>query len=543
MLTLQSINEIFLDGFDQSAELIQLCGEYMRQLTQDLSRPHDHRLYSDDMFIFLETKLLHARSEVYLASGEFMSAANDASSALALMNRQSDHLLKSIFYIIQAKGNIQNGDVVGTIHSLISALAVPTYIPDRYLYACHLQLGLLFFRLGLFRLSLHHIEPIYKHSEHTVRLYDTISSLSYIRKSDELVQCVMSMQSEQDEIYTEVIQNVIVHIILHELCKASYGEEPVDKGDLLDLIASKVIDVGNQLLFQLTEGFCKNIETTESIVEYARDSQHLRLVLFFLSDFVSSFRCSIVLEYLLRALWTEDCTGREFLRKFCTVIENDCSNTSCKPRSLCELSTVSFATSSDIFKDTILKVQTDPLSIYSDFYDNLAGVSALSSNQWGVLSEFIDKCLIQKKWNLLYKSSDHGMSFKTLQERVRDRSKTLFVFQSVCGHIVGAFIDTRLKQSATSHSGAKGSFVFSTYKHDRNKSSRVPEIYQVTNANSYIALLSHSCLSFGGGDGCAIRIDDAMNELSSDPCVTFASPALLDNQFELMRSVECWQQL
>lgn len=151
--------------------------------------------------------------------------------------------------------------------------------------------------------------------------------------------------------------------------------------------------------------------------------------------------------------------------------------------------------------------------------------SVLSLNQFaGIVADGVPIRFHESALNLLYSTDQHGMSLRTLYNRVRTASPTLVVIRDTRGRVFGCYGAQPWKSSATRYYGSGESFVFGALN---TESVRV---YKWSRENSFFQFTSGTFLAIGGGAGShfALWVDEDLLMGTTSACSTFSSPPLTD---------------
>ena len=120
-------------------------------------------------------------------------------------------------------------------------------------------------------------------------------------------------------------------------------------------------------------------------------------------------------------------------------------------------------------------------------------------------------------WSCRFSSTQHGCDLGTLQRLASGCSPTLLLIRDTRGATLGAFVANPWRRLPRYY-GSGDSFVFAL----RKKAEL--EVHHWTGANLQIMLTTSSEIAFGGGStGFAIKLDDNLDEGSSEPCATFGN--------------------
>ncbi|XP_021828989.1 TLD domain-containing protein 2 isoform X2 [Prunus avium] len=139
------------------------------------------------------------------------------------------------------------------------------------------------------------------------------------------------------------------------------------------------------------------------------------------------------------------------------------------------------------------------------------------------------------QWVLLYSTSKHGISLRTLIRKSSDLSgPCLLIVGDRQGAVFGGLLEGPLKPTAKrKYQGTNQTFVFTTIYGE-------PRLFRPTGANRYYYMCLNDMLALGGGGNYALCLDGDLLSGTSGPCETFGNLCLAHNsEFEL-KNVELW---
>lgn len=136
-------------------------------------------------------------------------------------------------------------------------------------------------------------------------------------------------------------------------------------------------------------------------------------------------------------------------------------------------------------------------------------------------------------WSLLYSTSKHGFSLKSLyREMAKIDSPILMVIQDTKGSVFGALTSCPIKTSDLFY-GTGESFLF-TFDPDFAR-------FPWTGDNMYFIKGNSDSLVIGAGDGMfGLWLDEDICHGRSQPCNTFANPRLSKEEDFVVKALECW---
>lgn len=136
-------------------------------------------------------------------------------------------------------------------------------------------------------------------------------------------------------------------------------------------------------------------------------------------------------------------------------------------------------------------------------------------------------------WTLIYSTSKHGFSLKTLYRNcIGYENPALLVIQDTDGTVFGALTSSPLRTSDRFY-GTGESFLFSFH----------PEFgrYGWTGVNDHFIKGDTESLAIGAGDGCfGLWLDGDLYHGTSNPCLTFGNPRLSKKHDFVVKTLECW---
>eukprot|EP01005_Ploeotia_sp_CARIB1_P000334 NODE_139_length_1368_cov_536.520548_g135_i0.p1 GENE.NODE_139_length_1368_cov_536.520548_g135_i0~~NODE_139_length_1368_cov_536.520548_g135_i0.p1 ORF type:complete len:387 (+),score=101.21 NODE_139_length_1368_cov_536.520548_g135_i0:79-1239(+) len=151
-----------------------------------------------------------------------------------------------------------------------------------------------------------------------------------------------------------------------------------------------------------------------------------------------------------------------------------------------------------------------------------------------------EECKIEKTWNLVYSTHQHGTSIKTLSYRMSNKEHLLFVVRTMSKDILGCYIAHPVKEeNKRGYQGGGSMFVFSYHS---GKFSQ----HTWTQANRYHVLFKPDGIGFGGDPNFALWLDESLQLGSTGYSKTYDNPPLSPTDdgkktdFNVF-SVEVWQ--
>ncbi|XP_028946947.2 uncharacterized protein [Malus domestica] len=139
------------------------------------------------------------------------------------------------------------------------------------------------------------------------------------------------------------------------------------------------------------------------------------------------------------------------------------------------------------------------------------------------------------QWVLLYSTSKHGISLRTLIRQSAELSgPCLLIVGDRQGAVFGGLLEGPLKPTAKrKYQGTNQTFVFTTIYGE-------PRLFRPTGANRYYYMCLNDMLALGGGGNYALSLDGDLLSGTSGPSETFGNSCLAHNaEFEL-KNVELW---
>lgn len=136
-------------------------------------------------------------------------------------------------------------------------------------------------------------------------------------------------------------------------------------------------------------------------------------------------------------------------------------------------------------------------------------------------------------WALLYSTSKHGFSLKTLyREMAKYESPVLLIIEDTHGSVFGALTSCSLKTSDLFY-GTGESFLF-TFDPEFSK-------FSWSGDNQYFIKGNADSLVIGAGDGnFGLWLDGDLCHGRSQPCKTFENPRLSREEDFVVKTIECW---
>ena len=529
------LNHIVFRYTERPNELLNECSAFLKEICANdmIEKQVKNSALSKKMQITLHQYC--AEAYYFLDMHDRAHAALE--TALSLRDVESNGFQVCCSSLLSAKVALKQNKFLAAIFSLESALQCDCELPISVSYVCHFYLGYLYINIGLFRLSVGHFYCIRNQNREANDCFTVFSILSEAENVQEFKGLVEAICSSQEDTNLIIVQKLILYFILRRISVRYRKSVVKHPKELISFLDSEARCIGNEILHAFTGGACQDIDKTEDIIRFTQDMEIFRLPLYFLTDCVSSFRSSVIMEFFHLKI-DEHMDFNKCMEKICDIVNPESSYGFHEhgPSDITQYLSGSSIAKLDF--EGFPKLLSDPCSIHMELYDSLPHKTLLTRTEWSFLSLCIETGI--NKWKLLYNSAVHGMSFRTMRQMVHNHVNIIFIFESSKGCRLGAYVSGKAKSSATVHFGSHTSFVFTNSPAALRKTYHTFEVYRPTEANKYFALLTQTYLSFGGGDACALRIDENFLEVYSQPCSTFGSPRLLDADYEELLSVECW---
>ncbi|KAF5752420.1 oxidation resistance protein 1 [Tripterygium wilfordii] len=176
--------------------------------------------------------------------------------------------------------------------------------------------------------------------------------------------------------------------------------------------------------------------------------------------------------------------------------------------------------------------QQSPQKSLPNFTDDSAFIS---QDLYEFLKSSLPNIVMGRQWVLLYSTSKHGISLRTLIRKSADLSgPCLLIAGDMGGAIFGGLLDCPLKPTAKrKYQGTHQTFIFTTLY-------GAPRIFRPTGVNRYYYMCLNDLLALGGGGNFALCLDGDLLSGTSGPCETFGNLCLAHSpEFEL-KNVELW---
>lgn len=128
-------------------------------------------------------------------------------------------------------------------------------------------------------------------------------------------------------------------------------------------------------------------------------------------------------------------------------------------------------------------------------------------------------------WHLLYTTSEHGCSIKTLLQRAHGRGPTLVLVKDRQGHVFGAFAaESWRREPSLSFYGTGESLLLSTWPGGRYRA------WRWSGANRHFQMAASDCVVFGSGGGHAgLWLGSSLAFGSTARCDTFDNEPLTEH--------------
>ncbi|KAK8703928.1 hypothetical protein V6N13_047568 [Hibiscus sabdariffa] len=139
------------------------------------------------------------------------------------------------------------------------------------------------------------------------------------------------------------------------------------------------------------------------------------------------------------------------------------------------------------------------------------------------------------QWTLLYSTSKHGISLRTLIRKSAELpGPCLLITGDKQGAVFGAMLECPLKPTPKrKYQGTNQTSVFTTKYGE-------PRLFRATSANRYYYICMNDMLALGGGDNFALSFDGDLLTGTSGPCETFGNSCLACNEDFELKTVELW---
>ncbi|GMI64154.1 oxidation resistance 2 [Hibiscus trionum] len=139
------------------------------------------------------------------------------------------------------------------------------------------------------------------------------------------------------------------------------------------------------------------------------------------------------------------------------------------------------------------------------------------------------------QWMLLYSTSKHGISLRTLIRKSAELpGPCLLITGDKQGAVFGAMLECPLKPTPKrKYQGTNQTFVFTTKYGE-------PRLFRATGANRYYYICMNDMLALGGGGNFALSFDGDLLSGTSGPCETFGNLCLARNEDFELKTVELW---
>ncbi|KAL5542357.1 hypothetical protein UlMin_010067 [Ulmus minor] len=186
--------------------------------------------------------------------------------------------------------------------------------------------------------------------------------------------------------------------------------------------------------------------------------------------------------------------------------------------------------SSEVYEEVI--DQNSPQNPLSNLMDDSVFINPeLYEFLFSSLPNIVKGC----QWVLLYSTSKHGISLRTLIRKSADLSgPCLLIVGDKQGSVFGGLLECPLKPTPKrKYQGTNQTFVFTTIYGQ-------PRLFRPTGANRYYYICMNDSLALGGGGNFALCLDGDLLNGTSGPCETFGNMCLAHSpEFEL-KNVELW---
>ncbi|KAL4273909.1 hypothetical protein GQ457_13G026320 [Hibiscus cannabinus] len=139
------------------------------------------------------------------------------------------------------------------------------------------------------------------------------------------------------------------------------------------------------------------------------------------------------------------------------------------------------------------------------------------------------------QWTLLYSTSKHGISLRTLIRKSAELpGPCLLITGDKQGAAFGAMLECPLKPTPKrKYQGTNQTFVFTTKYGE-------PRLFRPTGVNRYYYICMNEMLALGGGGNFALSFDGDLLTGTSGPCETFGNSCLACNEDFELKTVELW---
>ncbi|KAF5736713.1 hypothetical protein HS088_TW14G00863 [Tripterygium wilfordii] len=185
---------------------------------------------------------------------------------------------------------------------------------------------------------------------------------------------------------------------------------------------------------------------------------------------------------------------------------------------------------SDVFEEA--NEQQSPQKSLPDLTDDSAFIS---QDLYEFLKLSLPNIVMGRRWVLLYSTSKHGISLRTLTRKSADLpGPCLLIAGDMRGAVFGGLLECPLKPTAKrKYQGTHQTFVFTTIY-------GAPRIFRPTGVNRYYYLCLNDLLALGGGGNFALCLDGDLLRGTSGPCETFGNLCLAHSEEFELKNVELW---
>ncbi|XP_074603263.1 TLD domain-containing protein 2-like [Brevipalpus obovatus] len=149
------------------------------------------------------------------------------------------------------------------------------------------------------------------------------------------------------------------------------------------------------------------------------------------------------------------------------------------------------------------------------------------------ISQHLPARAVGYSWAMIYSTSQHGISLKTLYRTMTDyENPVLLIIQDTDDTVFGALTSTSLRTSDHFY-GTGETFLFTFHPEFR--------CFPWTGENIYFLKGDSHSIAIGAGDGSfGLWLDGDLYHGSSNPCQTFGNTRLSKNQDFVVKTLECW---
>ncbi|CAD8197652.1 unnamed protein product [Paramecium octaurelia] len=158
----------------------------------------------------------------------------------------------------------------------------------------------------------------------------------------------------------------------------------------------------------------------------------------------------------------------------------------------------------------------------------------IDQNLFMMVACYIPAIFKSQRWSLLYSSTLHGSSIKTLMRNTQFSQPVIMFVRDLHKYVFGAYLSDGIQKSKDHFYGTGESFLF-TFKNTQSLT-----VYNWINQNNFITLCDENGLAIGCGDKYGLYVDSEIYHGYSHYCETFGNEVLSSKENFVIDRMEIW---